>query len=142
MNGSVSRSMLSGLTFLVVDDEPDNVGVVVKLLRILGAEVFAAEDGEQGLQQARDKRPDVILADLSMPEMTGWEMLYHIKQDPVLKEIPVIALTAHAMAGDRERVLEAGFSDYIAKPIDVPTFIPQLDGILKEIPQIASHISV
>ena len=135
---AVSKTLFNGITFLVVDDEPDNVGVVVRLLTFLGAEVIAAENGRQGLETARQKKPTVILADLSMPSMSGWEMLYQAKQDPVLKEIPMIALTAHAMAGDRTRVLEAGFVDYIAKPIDVPKFVPQLVDMLKDIPQTAS----
>jgi CheY-like chemotaxis protein len=134
---AVSKTLFSGITFLVVDDEPDNVGVVVRLLTFLGAEVIAAENGQQGLETARQKKPTVILADLSMPSMSGWEMLYQAKQDPVLKEIPIIALTAHAMAGDRSRVLAAGFVDYIAKPIDVPKFVPELVSMLKDIPQTA-----
>jgi len=133
--------MLSGLKFLVVDDEPDNIGVVVKLLTMLGGEVSAAENGNLGLECARTDQPDVILADLSMPVMSGWEMLYQLNQDPALKEIPVIAFTAHAMAGDRERVLEAGFASYISKPIDVPKFIPQLVSVLKNIPATAAHFA-
>jgi CheY-like chemotaxis protein len=141
MSSSVSKTMLNGITFLVVDDEPDNVSVVVRLLTYMGAEVVAAENGQQGLETARAKRPNVILADLSMPSMSGWEMLYQAKQDPALKEIPMIALTAHAMAGDRTRVLAAGFIDYIAKPIDVPKFVPQLVDMLKDIPQTASFFA-
>jgi CheY-like chemotaxis protein len=125
------------MKFLVVDDEPDNIGVLVRLLTILGAQVTTAEDGAQGLEQARTSQPDVILADLSMPVMTGWEMLYTLKQDKALKAIPVIALTAHAMAGDRQRVMDAGFAAYVPKPIDVPKFIPEIVSILKEIPQTA-----
>jgi CheY-like chemotaxis protein len=133
----LSKTMFNGITFLVVDDEPDNVGVVVRLLTFLGGEVISAENGQQGLETARAKKPTVVLADLSMPTMSGWEMLYQARQDPALKEIPMIALTAHAMEGDRARVLEAGFANYIAKPIDVPKFIPELVDMLKEIPQTA-----
>lgn len=138
MNEQV-KTLLVGLSFLVVDDEPDNVGVVVRLLRLLGATVSSAEDGKHGLEVARQIAPDVIIADLSMPTMSGWEMLFQIRQDSVLKDTPVIALTAHAMAGDRERALEAGFNSYIPKPIDVPKFVPQLVDILRSIPQTASH---
>jgi CheY-like chemotaxis protein len=117
MNGPISSSkVFHGIRFLVVDDEPDNVGVVVKLLTLLGGEVASAENGKEGLEQAHTKQPDVILADLSMPVMSGWEMLYQIKQDPALKETPVIALTAHAMNGDRERVLAAGFTSLYRRP--------------------------
>jgi len=142
MSSLVSQSVLSGMTILIVDDEPDNVNVIVKLLTMLGAEAFSAEDGQQGLDLARNRKPDVIFADLSMPVMTGWEMLHHMKEDPILKDIPVVALTAHAMAGDRQRVLAAGFAHYFAKPIDVPQFIPQLVEMLKEIPQTAPHLAL
>lgn len=133
----LSKTMFNGITFLVIDDEPDNVGVIVRLLTFLGAKVIAAENGRQGLEIARAQKPTVVFVDLSMPVMSGWEMLYQAKQDPVLKEIPMIALTAHAMEGDRARVLEAGFAGYIAKPIDVPKFVPQLVDMLKEISQTA-----
>ncbi len=129
-----NMTALAGLTFLVVDDEPDNVGVVVKLLSLMGAEVESAEDGAQGLEIARTLMPDVIMADLSMPVMSGWQMIYEARNDPAIQHIPIIALTAHAMSGDRERVLQAGFADYIAKPIDVPVFIPQLVGIVNKLP--------
>ena len=140
-NTAISKATLGGLKFLVVDDEPDNIGVLVKLLTFLGAEVITAENGKEALEQARSSRPDVMLADLSMPVMTGWEMLYSLRQDDELKSIPVIALTAHAMAGDRQRVMDAGFTDYISKPIDVPKFVPQIVTMLKEIPQTASHFA-
>jgi CheY-like chemotaxis protein len=140
MDSAILKQTLSGMKFMVVDDEPDNIGVLVKLLTILGAVVSTAEDGAQGLERARANRPDVILADLSMPVMTGWEMLYQLKQDEALNTIPVIALTAHAMAGDRQRVLDAGFAAYVPKPIDVPKFIPEIVSILKDIPQTAVHL--
>src|SRR5688500_10696831 len=101
MNDMLSNKVLRGMKFLVVDDEPDNIGVVVKLLTLLGGEVIAAENGHEGLDQARSSTPDVVLTDLSMPIMSGWEFLYQLRQDPALQHIPVIALTAHAMAGDR-----------------------------------------
>src|SRR5688500_18241730 len=101
MDSAILKQTLTGTKFMVVDDEPDNIGVLVTLLTSLGAVVSTAEDGAQGLECARANRPDVILADLSMPVMTGWEMLYNLKQDEALQVIPVIALTAHAMAGDR-----------------------------------------
>src|SRR5262245_13223240 len=104
------RNSLTGLTFLVVDDEPDNVGVVLRLLNLMGAGVVTAENGQEGLEKAHLHHPHVIFADLSMPVMTGWQMLYEVKHDADLEKIPVIALTAHAMSGDRERVLSAGFA--------------------------------
>ena len=136
------RSSLSGLTFLVVDDEPDNVGVVLRLLTMMGAGVITAENGQEGLEKARLHRPDVIFADLSMPVMTGWQMLYEIKHNPDLERTPVIALTAHAMSGDRERVLSAGFAGYIAKPIDVPVFMPTIVTMLHGFTELKSHFQV
>jgi CheY-like chemotaxis protein len=127
------QSVLKDLTFLVVDDEPDNVGVVVKLLTLMGAKVHSAEDGQGGLEAARRIHPDIILTDLSMPVMSGWQLLHEIRKDPAIRTTPVVALTAHAMAGDRERVLSAGFANYIAKPIDVPLFLPQLMNIVTEV---------
>lgn|SRR5574341_651087 len=140
MSGSISKTVLVGMTFLVIDDEPDNVGVVVKLLTLMGARALSAENGKQGLEVARTAHPDVILCDLSMSVMSGWETLYEIRQDSELKDIPVIALTAHAMAGDRQRVVQAGFNNYIAKPIDVPKFIPMFISMLKAIPRTATLI--
>ena len=122
-----------GFNLLVVDDEPDNVGVIVKLLTLMGATVNSAQDGQEGLEAARRLHPDLILTDLSMPVMSGWQLLHEVKKDPALKAIPMVALTAHAMAGDRDRVLQAGFANYIAKPIDVPLFLPQIVKIVQEI---------
>jgi CheY-like chemotaxis protein len=141
MSTSFSNTVLKGLTMLVIDDEPDNVGVVVRLLTLMGAEVLSAENGKEGLEKARANLPGVIFADLSMPVMSGWQMLHEARQDAALQNIPVIALTAHAMSGDRERVLNAGFAGYISKPIDVPVFIPTLITLLQSFPQLAGHFS-
>lgn len=137
---TLSKTLLSGLQFLVVDDEPDNVAVMVTLLKRMGAVALSAENGQKGLEIAKSNKPDLILCDLSMPIMSGWEMLYEIRQHHDMRDIPVIALTAHAMAGDRERVLQAGFSNYIPKPIDIPKFIPMFLGMMKDIPQFTELI--
>jgi two-component system, cell cycle response regulator DivK len=141
MSQFVFNGALKGLTCLVVDDEPDNVGVITRLLALMGARVAIAEHGLEGLELARKDAPHVVFADLSMPVMTGWQMIYEMRQDALLKNIPVVALTAHAMTGDRERVMGAGFAGYIAKPIDVPVFMPNLVAMLKDLPQLASHFS-
>ena len=141
MSNPFSNSPLKGLTFLVVDDEPDNVGVVVRLLNLMGAQAETAENGKEGLEKARTHVPNVMFVDLSMSVMTGWQMLHEAKQDPALQNIPIIALTAHAMSGDRERVLNAGFAGYIAKPIDVPVFIPHVLNMLRGFPQLNNHFS-
>jgi len=141
MSNPFPNSPLKGLIVLVVDDEPDNVGVIVRLLNLMGAQAESAENGKEGLEKARAHIPNVMFVDLSMPVMTGWQMVYEARQDPVLQNIPIIALTAHAMSGDRERVLNAGFAGYIAKPIDVPVFIPHVLNMLRGFPQLDNHFS-
>lgn len=130
-------SKLNGINILVVDDEPDNLGVVQKLLEYLGATVMVADNGKEGLAVARETTPHLIIADLSMPVMSGWDLLRESKTDEILSEIPVIALTAHAMAGDKERVLQAGFANYISKPIKVEQFIPDILMMLLAIPSLS-----
>jgi two-component system, cell cycle response regulator DivK len=104
---------------LVVEDNRDNMMLIVDLLQTLEYEVLQAPDGQRGLEMATSEHPDLILMDLSLPVMDGWTASRHIKSNPELKHIPIIALTAHAMVGDRERALAAGCDDYVAKPIDV-----------------------
>jgi two-component system cell cycle response regulator DivK len=102
---------------LVVEDNPDNQILITDLLTSLNYEVILAADGEEGVRVAAVSVPDLILMDLSLPKMDGWTAVARIKADPALKHIPVIALTAHAIVGDRERALQAGCNDYISKPI-------------------------
>jgi CheY-like chemotaxis protein len=137
MSVQPSPTLFAGIKFLVVDDEPDNLEVAATLIRFLGGNVEEAENGVKALDLARTFQPNVIIADLSMPVMSGWEMLEALRKIPAIADIPVIALTAHAMIGDRERVLEAGFNNYLSKPIHVEYFIPELLEALKEIPTIA-----
>ena len=108
-------------TVLIVDDEPDNLGVAQKVLNFNGAKVHIAANGLEGLQVLETITPTFILLDLSMPEMDGWEMLKQVRSLDKLANIPIIALTAHAMSGDKERILEGGFDGYIAKPFRIPT---------------------
>jgi len=104
---------------LVVEDNPDNRILITDILSALNYEVVVATDGESGVALARSERPDLILMDLSLPKMDGWTAATQIKQDESLGHIPVIALTAHAMVGDREKALQAGCDDYVSKPIDL-----------------------
>jgi CheY-like chemotaxis protein len=104
---------------LVVDDRLDNLEVVVKVLLLQGAQVHAAHDGIEGLQVLERVKPTFILLDLSMPRMDGWTMLSTIRRDALAENVPIIALTAHGMVGDEDRVREAGFDAYIAKPFTV-----------------------
>jgi CheY-like chemotaxis protein len=104
---------------LVVEDNPDNRVLITDVLTSLDYEVIVAVDGEEGVAKANAEKPDLILMDLSLPQMDGWTATRHIKATPELKHIKIIALTAHAMVGDREKALEAGCDDYVSKPIDL-----------------------
>lgn len=119
-------------TALIVDDEPDNVGVARKVLNYGGATVYVARNGVEGLALLEDVRPTFVLLDLSMPEMDGWEMFRIMKSNDAFASIPVIALTAHAMAGDKEKVMEKGFNGYIAKPFRINSFMEEIQKCLEE----------
>jgi CheY-like chemotaxis protein len=127
---------------LVVDDEPDSLDVASTLLEMVGVSVVTAGNGKEGLEQAKAHQPNLIISDLSMPEMSGSEMLKHLKEDPALQNIPVIALTAHAMRGDRERTVAAGFHSYLSKPLRPEMFIHDLLKLLVEMPHTASMLEL
>src|SRR5262249_28937880 len=105
---------------LYVEDNDDNVYVMRNRLGRAGYTVLVAIDAEQGLAMAAAERPDLILMDLRLPGLDGWEATRRLKAQPETKHIPVIAVSAHAMSGDREKALEAGCDDYDTKPIDFP----------------------
>ncbi|GIL08804.1 MAG: response regulator [Chloroflexota bacterium] len=109
---------MNGSRILVVEDNQDNMTLICDILISLKYTVLQAVDGEQGIAAAASERPDLILMDLSLPRVDGWTATRRIKADPELKDIPIIALTAHAMIGDRERALAAGCNDYVSKPIN------------------------
>lgn len=111
---------------LVVDDEPDNLEVVAETLEFRGAEVKTALNGKEGLDALTDFTANLILTDLSMPVMNGWQMRARVKSDPKTSQIPVLALSAHAIAGDKERALEAGFDGYLTKPININTLLDDI----------------
>jgi len=104
---------------LVVEDNKDNMTLISDILHSLGYSVIEAKDGEEGVKTAQSEKPDLILMDLSLPRVDGWTATRMIKSNPELAPIPIIALTAHAMAGDRERALDAGCNDYVTKPINL-----------------------
>lgn len=115
---------------LYVEDNEDNVYMLTRRLQRQGFEVVAAPDGEQGVALARSERPDLILMDLNMPVLDGWEATRQLKGAPETRAIPVIALSAHAMAGDRERALEAGCDDYDTKPVRIDSLMPKIRALL------------
>lgn len=117
---------------LVVEDEKDNMDLFCQILEFHGCQVLKAKDGREAINMTQSEVPDLILMDLSLPALDGWEATRTIKAIPGLSEIPIVALTAHAMVGDKERALEAGCDGYISKPIEVTRFFDQLLNYLKE----------
>lgn len=105
-------------TILLVEDNEDNRIIYSTVLRHVGYEVLEAQDGVEAIELARAKLPDLILMDISIPVIDGWEATRVLRQDPLTRHIPIIALTAHALADDRERALEMGFTAYLAKPVE------------------------
>jgi two-component system, cell cycle response regulator DivK len=120
---------------LYVEDNEDNVYMLKRRLERAGFEVVVASDGEQGLALAREQRPDLILMDLSLPVLDGWEATRRLKGSPATQAIPVIALSAHAMPGDRDKALEAGCDDYDAKPVNLPGLLAKIRALLPEAAQ-------
>ena len=117
-------------TILIVEDNEMNRDMLSRRLERKGYQVLIAVDGEMGINVAREKSPDLILMDMSLPVMDGWEATRLIKADHRLKHIPVIALTAHAMANDRDKALEAGCDDYDTKPIELPRLLAKMEALL------------
>jgi|WetSurMetagenome_2_1015567.scaffolds.fasta_scaffold132659_2 two-component system, cell cycle response regulator DivK len=107
---------------LLVEDNEDNLQLVRFLLERSGYTVLSAHNGREGIDIARREIPNLILMDLSLPEIDGWEAAQELKADPHTKPIPLLALTAHTLPGDRQRALSLGFDGYISKPIDVAAF--------------------
>src|SRR3954469_21384452 len=108
---------------LVIEDNEVNQRILVRRLGRSGFEVLVAGDGQQGVDLATAEAPDVILMDMSLPVLDGWEATRRIKAGPTTGGIPIIALTAHAMVGDREQALDAGCDDYDVKPIDIDRLV-------------------
>ncbi len=136
---TIPDNLLAGWDIVVVDDEEDSLEVAEVILLEYGANVHTATNGADGLQVVRKVKPRFIISDLSMPVMDGWGFINALKADRGLADIPVIALTAHAMQGDRERALAAGFHNYLVKPLTVNTFIRDLVNLLIDIPSLAQY---
>ena len=114
---------------LLVEDHEEIWDFLSRRLRRRGFEVVVATDGQAGLDQARAERPDLVLLDMNLPVLDGWTVAKALKADPATAEMPVIALTAHAMAGDREKALAAGCDDYHPKPVDFSRLVAQIEAL-------------
>jgi CheY-like chemotaxis protein len=115
---------------LVVDDNASNLELILYLLRAFGHDARGANDGVAGFEAARAGTFDLVLSDIFMPHMDGLELLRHIRSEPRLADCKVVAVTASAMVGDREKLMKSGFDGYIAKPIDPETFVERVDSYL------------
>lgn len=116
---------------LLVEDDEDSLLLMSDILEILmGQDVVVAKDGIEAIRMAQAHQPDLILMDLNLPMLDGWQATRSLKDHEMFRNVPILALTANAMVGDRERTLEAGFDDYFPKPIDVDAFIAFLQPYL------------
>ena len=119
-------------TILLVEDNEMNRDMLTRRLERKGYRVITAHDGQQGHDLAHTEAPDLILMDISLPVMNGWEVTRKLKADETTKNIPIIALTAHALATDRAKAFEAGCDDYDTKPVDFTRLQEKIDGLLLE----------
>ncbi len=115
---------------LLVEDNELNRDMLSRRLNRRGYDVVFAVDGAQGIEMARSEKPDIILMDMSLPVMDGWEATRHVKSDDAMRNVPVIALTAHTMSGDREKALAAGCDDYDTKPVELDRLIGKIERLL------------
>lgn len=120
------------MKILLVEDNELNRDMLSRRLQRKGYEVVIAVDGGQGIAMAQSESPDLILMDMSLPVLDGWEATRQLKAAPDTQTIPVIALTAHAMSGDREKALEAGCDDYDTKPVELPRLLEKMEALLKQ----------
>jgi two-component system, cell cycle response regulator DivK len=118
-------------TILIVEDNEMNRDMLSRRLQRRGYEVLIATDGGEGLEAARGKLPDLILMDMSLPVIDGWEATRQLKAEEATRKIPVIALTAHAMSGDRQKAVEAGCDDFDTKPIELARLLEKIEKLLQ-----------
>ncbi len=125
---------------LIVEDNEMNRDMLSRRLERKGYSVSMAVDGGEGVDKATAEKPDLILMDMSLPVIDGWEATRRVKANPATKDIPVIALTAHAMAGDRDKTMEAGCDDYDTKPIDLARLLGKIEGQLQRVKGAANGV--
>ncbi len=116
---------------LLVEDNEMNRDMLSRRLRRNGYEVVIATDGQQGVEMAASEAPDLILMDMSLPVIDGWEAARRVRENEATRKIPVIALTAHAMAGDREKAIEAGCDDYDTKPVEITRLLGKITALIE-----------
>jgi CheY-like chemotaxis protein len=121
------------IKILIVEDNEFNLDMLSRRLERKGYEVISAVDGEKGVDMARTEHPNLILMDLSLPVLDGYDATRQLKSDPKTSSIPIIALTAHAMVGDQEKAVAAGCDDYEVKPIEFPRLIEKIEKLAKPI---------
>ncbi|MEG3620282.1 response regulator [Magnetovibrio sp. PR-2] len=114
-------------TILLVEDNELNRDMLSRRLERLGYTINLATDGQEGVDAVRNNPPDLVLMDINMPVMDGWEAVRVLKSDPDTQRLPVIALTAHAMASDRDKAEKSGFDDYATKPVDFPALVKMIE---------------
>jgi CheY-like chemotaxis protein len=115
---------------LIIDDNEENRDALSRRLQRRGFQVVLAEDGLEGMEKVRLEKPDVVLMDMNMPKLDGWEATRQLKADQATRNVPIIAVTSHAMSGDRERSLEVGCADYHTKPVEMAKLLGQIEAIL------------
>jgi two-component system cell cycle response regulator len=138
----IPDNLLEGWNIVVLDDEEDSLEVAEIILYEYGATVHTAANGKEGLETVLRVKPRFVISDLSMPVMDGWGFISAMKTNRELADIPCIALTAHAMVGDRERAVSAGFHNYLTKPLTVDTFMADLLKLLIDIPGLAESLNI
>ena len=121
---------------LLVEDNAMNRDMLSRRLKRKGFEVLTAVDGRQAIDMAEAKQPDLILMDISLPGMDGWEATRYLKSKPETQGIPILALTAHAMAGDRAKSLRVGCNDYDTKPVEFPRLLTKMYALLEKFPSL------
>ena len=119
-----------GARILIIEDNPANLELARYLLHASGHTVDCASAGHTGIARARAAQPDLVLSDIGMPDIDGYEVLRRLRADPACRHIPIVALTAYSMPGDQARALSSGFNGYLSKPVDPETFVRQVEAFL------------
>lgn len=137
---NLRKNILQNWNVVVVDDDPASLEIASTLLSSFGANVYTGIDGAEGIDLMYQVKPHFVVCDLDMPRVDGWELIEQVKKDRAVAEIPVIALTAHSMVGDRQKAIMAGFHNYLTKPLTPATFVHDLLNLLVDVPSLAAQL--